>query len=135
MIIDTSAIRADLFGEEDAAVFARAISGDSRRLVSAFSALESAIVLESRKGEAGAMNFDLFFHNASVDIVPLTADQVEFAREAWRKFGKGRHQASLNIGDCCSYALSKLSGEPLLSMETDSEETDSEETDSEETDS
>ena len=114
MVIDSSAVCAILFGETEAEDFAMAVSNDPRRLMSAFTALESAIVLESRKGDLGGRELDLFLHNASVDIVPMTADQYALAREAWQKFGKGNHPAGLNIGDCCSYALSKLSGEPLL---------------------
>ena len=114
MVIDTSAVCAVLFGEPEAEEFARAVAGDPRRLISAFSALESAIVLESRKGDIGGRELDLFFHNASVDIIPMTVDQYGLAREAWQKYGKGRNPAGMNIGDSCSYALSKLSGEPLL---------------------
>ena len=99
MVIDTSAVCAIMLGEDDAEQFARAVSDDPRRLMSAFSSLEAA-------------------------IVPLTSDQYELAREAWRKYGKGRHPAGLNIGDCCSCALSKMSGEPLLFKGDDFSRTD-----------
>ena len=114
MVIDTSTVCAILLGEEGAEQFARAVSDDPRRLMSAFAALEAAIVMQVRQGDSGGREFDLFIHNASADIVPLNSDQYELAREAWRKYGKGRHPAGLNIGDCCSCALSKMSGEPML---------------------
>jgi len=124
MVIDTSAILAILLGEPEAEAFAVAIANDPKRLISAFSALESGIVIEAKKGEAGGRELDLFIHRSQIEIVTMDSDQVEIARGAWRKFGKGRHKAGLNIGDCCSYALSKSSGEPLLFKGDDFSKTD-----------
>ena len=124
MVIDSSALIAILLGEPEAESLAAAIAGDGRRLMSAFSALETAIVIEAKKGEAGGRELDQLMHRASVEIVPMNAEQVEMAREAWRKYGKGHHPAGLNIGDCCSYALSKYSGEPLLFKGDDFAKTD-----------
>ncbi len=114
MVIDTSALTAILLKEPEGEVFARRIADDPTRLVSAFTALEAGMVMEAKKGEPGGRELDLLLHRAKIDIVPLTPEQVEVARTVWRKYGKGQHPAGLNIGDCCSYALAKCSGEPLL---------------------
>lgn len=124
MVIDTSALIAILFGEPEALSFTRTIADESRKLISAFNALESGIVVEARKGEAGGRELDLLIHRARIEIVAMNADQAELARAAWRKFGKGNHPAGLNIGDCCAYALAKYSGEPLLFKGNDFTQTD-----------
>ena len=76
-------------------------------------------MIESRRGEAAGRELDLFIHRARVSIVPVDAEQTEIARVAWRKYGKGRHRARLNFGDCFPYALAKVSGEPLLAKGSD----------------
>ncbi len=114
MVVDTSALIAILFGEPEAERFARAIAADSRSLVSAFSVLESSVVLMVRKGVEGPPLLDALLHSAHLETVSMTADQAEIARSAYARFGKGRHRAGLNLGDCCSYALARVSGEPLL---------------------
>lgn len=114
MVLDTSAILAILFDEPGAETLEAAIEADRVRLLSAGSALEAAIVVEARLGEAGGRELDLLLHRARVDVVPFDADHVEIARDAWRRFGKGRHAAGLNFGDCFAYALARTSGEPLL---------------------
>jgi ribonuclease VapC len=124
MVIDTSALLAILLGEPEAADFSRAIAADPKRLVSAFSALEAAIVILSRKGPAGTRELDLLLHSAGVTIVSFEADQALLARAAYEKYGKGYHPAALNLGDCCSYALSRSSGEPLLFKGNDFSRTD-----------
>ncbi len=124
MVVDTSAVIAILMGEVEAGRIASALASDALRLMSAFSALEAAIVVESRKGPAGAHEWELLQTESEIDIVPFTAGQQILAAEAWRNFGKGRHQASLNIGDCCAYALAKHTGEPLLYKGTDFAHTD-----------
>lgn len=124
MVIDTSALIAILFGEPEALSFTRTIADESRKLISVFNALESGIVVEARKGEAGGRELDLLMHRARIEIVAMNADQAELARAAWRKFGKGNHPAGLNIGDCCAYALAKYSGEPLLFKGNDFTQTD-----------
>lgn len=124
MIIDTSALIAILLGEPEAELFALAIARAPRRIVSAFTALETAIVIEAKKGDPGGRELDLLIHLAKIEIVALTTEQLEIARSAWRKYGKGRHPAGLNIGDCCSYALAKYGGEPLLFKGGDFSQTD-----------
>ncbi len=124
MVIDTSALIAILLGEPDAETFARLIMDDSKKLLSAFSFLETSIVIEAKKGESGGRELDLLIHRAGIDIIPMDAEQSELARYAWRNYGKGRHPAGLNVGDCCSYALAKYSGEPLLFKGNDFFKTD-----------
>jgi ribonuclease VapC len=124
VVIDTSALLAILFAENDAERFEEAIAADSVRLISAATVLETAIVVETRLGEAGGREFDLLLHKADIDIVAVIVDQVDLARQAYRRFGKGRHSAGLNFGDCFSYALSKTSGEPLLFKGDDFARTD-----------
>ena len=124
MVLDTSALMAILLGEPEAKALSQAIARDPKRLVSAFSALETAIVIEAKRGEAGSRELDLLIHKAKIEIVPLNAEQSELARKAWRLYGKGHHPAGLNIGDCCSYSLSKYSGEPLLFKGDDFARTD-----------
>jgi len=124
MVIDTSALMVILLGEADAESFARTIAADPKRLLSAFSALEAGIFIEAKKGEPGGRELDLLLHHSTIDIVPMDLRQYELARTAWRKYGKGRHPASLNIGDCCAYALSVYSGEPLLFKGDDFSKTD-----------
>ena len=124
MVIDTSAIIAILLGEPEARTFADAIAADPKRLVSVFSLLETGIVVEAKKGEAGGRELDLLIHRAGIKIVEMDSGQADLARSAWRSFGKGRHPAGLNIGDCCAYALSKYSGEALLFKGDDFSKTD-----------
>ncbi|MGD9274291.1 MAG: type II toxin-antitoxin system VapC family toxin [Desulfobacterales bacterium] len=113
-----------LFGEPEALSFTRVLAGETLKLISSFNALETGIVVEARKGEAGGREFDLLMHRAQIEIVAMNADQAELARAAWRKYGKGNHPADLNIGDCCAYALAKYSGEPLLFKGDDFSQTD-----------
>ena len=93
-------------------------------MMSSFSLLEAGIVIETRKGESGGRELDILLHRINIEVIPLTSDQTQLAQEAWRRFGKGRHPAKLNIGDCCSYALAKYSGEPLLFKGNDFSQTD-----------
>ena len=72
----------------------------------------------------GGRELDMLLHRARIEIVPMNTDQVELARTAWRKYGKGDHPAGLNIGDCCAYALARYSGEPLLFKGNDFSQTD-----------
>ena len=124
MLIDTSALIAILLNEAETESLAKAIASDPKRLISAFNLLETAIVIEARKGEAGGVELDLLLHRAGIEIVAINAEQAELARSAWRMYGKGNHPAGLNIGDCCAYALAKYSGEPLLFKDGDFSLTD-----------
>ena len=124
MVIDTSAILSILLKEPERERFIEAIETDPVRLMSAVNALEAAIVIEARKHEPGGREFDLLLHRARIEILPFTAEHLEVARSAWREYGEGKHPANLNICDCCAYALSKISGEPLLFKGADFEATD-----------
>jgi ribonuclease VapC len=114
MIADTSALLAVLFGEKDAEIYARAISEAESCRISAATFVEVSVVVESQTGDAGSRQWDSFFRTASIDIEPVTEEHAHVARQAWSDFGKGRHAAGLNFGDCFSYALAQVSGEPLL---------------------
>lgn len=114
MVIDTSALVALLAMEPEAARLASAIEADTTRLVSAATLLEAGLVIESRLGASGGAELDLLVAKAGMVVEPFTADQAAIARDAWRRFGKGRHAAGLNLGDCFGYALARASGEPLL---------------------
>jgi ribonuclease VapC len=124
MVLDTSAVLAILLMEPDAAPFAAAIADQPTRLMSSLSLLEASIVLHARKGPAALRELDLLIHHSRIEIVAFTAEQAEAARDAWQRYGKGNHAASLNLGDCCSYALSRISGEPLLFKGSDFAQTD-----------
>jgi ribonuclease VapC len=124
MVIDTSAIIAVLLNEAGAAHIAQAIEASSQRLLSAANLLEASIVIESRKGEAGGRELDLLIYRAAIEIVAVDQDQAETARTAWRRFGKGRHAAGLNYGDCFAYALAKTRQLPLLFQGDDFSQTD-----------
>jgi len=124
MVIETSAIIAVLLNEANAVGIARAIESCSPRLLSAANLLEASIVIESRKGEAGGRELDLLIYRAAIEIVAVDQDQAEIARLAWRRFGKGRHPAGLNYGDCFAYALAKSRRLPLLFQGDDFSQTD-----------
>ncbi len=124
VVIDTSALLAILLGEPERGKFLQLLSESETRLLSAANALETAIVVESRRGEAAGRELDLFLHRTKVEIVAVDAEQFSMARFAWRKFGKGRHAAALNFGDCFAYALTKTSSEPLLAKGEDFRRTD-----------
>ena len=114
MIVDTSAVAAVLFDEPDSARYAAAIAQAAGRRMSAANILETVLVVEGRSGIAGGQELDIFMETAAIEIVPVTLEQVQAARVAWRRYGKGNHPAGLNFGDCFAYALSEISGEPLL---------------------
>ncbi len=114
MVIDTSAIAAILFDESDHRRYDEAIEAAETRLISAVTRVELAFVIEGRKREAGRERLDRFFRLAGLEIVAVTPQQAEIAIDAFRRFGRGRHRAALNIGDCFSYALAAASDHPLL---------------------
>jgi len=114
MVIDTSALVAILCDEPEAALIEEALERDSTRLISAATLLETSIVIEARFGEVGGRELDLLVYKAQIAVEPFDQEQTEIAREAYRTYGKGRHPAALNYGDCFAYALSIARGEPLL---------------------
>ena len=114
MVIDTSALTAIFFGEPERNVFRAAILEANTRLISAATLLEAGIVIEGRRGDGAGRELDLFTLRANFQIIAVDGEQAELARSAWRKYGKGRHPAALNFGDCFVYALALSSGEPIL---------------------
>jgi ribonuclease VapC len=124
MVLDSSALLALLLDEPEAEEFRAAVEDDTTRLVSATSLLETALVIEARKGEPGGRELDLLIHKAEIEVAAVDAEQVSEARRAYRRFGKGRHAAGLNFGDIFAYALARTSGEPLLFKGDDFAKTD-----------
>ena len=115
MIIDSSVIIAILAPEPDAAIFTNAILDADHCLLSAASYVEVSIIIDKRRPDHVDTLLDQFLAQSRIDIVPVTASQARLAREAYRRFGKGRrHPAKLNYGDSFTYALAKETGEPLL---------------------
>ena len=114
MIVDSSALLAVLYREQDAERYEKAIASAAHPRMSFANVLETSIVLESRGGAAAGGELDLFLRDAEIELMPVTIEHLEAARRAWRRFGKGNHQASLNFGDCFAYALADLMDEPLL---------------------
>ena len=124
MILDTSALVAVLFREPEAALFAGLIHDADRCLMSAASYLELSIVMERQTRPDAESQREMFFRRAGIVIEPFTVEQAHIARQAFHDFGKGRHPAGLNFGDCFSYALAKFTGEPLLFKGEDFSKTD-----------
>ena len=114
MIVDTSAVMAILFGESDAEFYDTAMAKAPSRRMSVANFLEATMVFESHSGTAAGNALDSYLQEAQIDLEPVPTDQVQAARRAWRRFGKGNHPAGLNFGDCFAYALAEISQEPLL---------------------
>jgi len=113
MVIDTSAVLAILLAEPDADRYAGAIETAVCRM-SAANFLEAALVIDNRGDALASRELDRFFRRSGITIEPVTFEQAQIARQAYRDFGKGRHPAGLNFGDCLAYALAKAVDEPLL---------------------
>ncbi len=124
MIIDTSALVAILDQEPEAERIARILAATPERRLSAANLVEVGIVMQARRGDDGARDVDLLLAKLRVEIVPFTARQAEIARKAFRRYGRGRHDAKLNFGDCFAYALAKDAAAPLLFKGDDFEQTD-----------
>ena len=124
MIVDSSAVVAILVREADADHLTNKLTGAPQLRMSAATYLELSIVMENKGGPRAGYELDHFIANTEIEIIPVTLDQAEAARVAWRRFGKGNHPARLNFGDCFSYALAKTTGEPLLFKGDDFAQTD-----------
>ncbi len=124
MIVDTSAVLAILFEESDSELYARALTQADSCRMSAASFVEAAVVIDSQTKDKGSRQFDAFIRRAAIAIEPVTEERAHIARRAYADFGKGRHPAGLNFGDCFSYALAKITGERLLVKGKDCEKTD-----------
>jgi ribonuclease VapC len=124
MVVDTSALVAILFGEPDADRFVQALAAAPIRLLSAVTRVEVSFVVEGRKREAGRADLELLLRDGAFEIASVTPQQAQIAIEAFRRYGKGRHRAGLNIGDCFSYALAVATGDRLLFKGEDFAHTD-----------
>ena len=114
MVIDSSAVLAILQDEPERHAFNVAIAAAQQRLLSAASLVEVSIVIGARYGSDGQADLDCLLNTAQIEIIGVDRGQAELARLAFAQFGKGRHRAALNFGDCFSYALAKCLGQPLL---------------------
>jgi ribonuclease VapC len=114
MVVDTSALVAILQDEPERRKFNEAIEAAEARSISTASFLETSIILESRFGADGVRDLDLFIAKAQISLISVDEEQAHVARDGFRKYGKGRHPAGLNYGDCFSYALARSRDEPLL---------------------
>ena len=114
MVIDTSAVLAISLAEKDAERYARAIETAEVCRMSAASFLEAAVVIDNRGDAVASREFDALLRRSGIHIEAVTFEQAQIARQAYRDFGRGRHPAGLNFGDCLAYALAKVVDEPLL---------------------
>ena len=124
MVIDTSAVLAVLLDEPEGEAFVNAIAAADICRLSVASFVEASMVLHGRSGAEAVRRLDLLIHRAGIEVTPISADQGLAARDAFARYGKGRHPARLNFGDCCSYALAKEVDEPLLFKGDDFAKTD-----------
>ena len=114
MIVDSSALVAILRNEPERERFVEAIAAAPSRSMAAPNFLEASMVLAGRQEDAILERLDAFMREASIRILPFTAEHAAAARHAFLRYGKGRHKAGLNFGDCIAYAAAKLEAEPLL---------------------
>lgn len=119
IVVDTSALLATLLAEPSRDAVLVELAAAEEALLSSCCALEAFIVTTSRLGAAGQAELEHLLGIFAVEVVAFTADHAALAAEAWRRFGKGRHPAGLNILDCCSYALAESRGLPLLAVGDD----------------
>lgn len=124
MMVDSSVLIAILENEPEAPRLIEAMVNDSTRLVSAVSVVETSIVLLNRRGETGVVELDVLLEEAEIEIIAVTPEQAVLARQAYLRYGKGRHPAKLNFGDCFSYAAALACDEPLLFKGDDFNKTD-----------
>lgn len=124
MVIDSSVLIAILLEEPEAEHFTKLLIDADGIYISAVSIVESSMVIEYKKGELGAAQYDELLKTINPTIIAFDAQQAKLARTAWKEYGKGRHPAKLNFGDCCSYATAKHLNQPLLFKGNDFSQTD-----------
>lgn len=125
IVCDTSALAAVVFGEEDAEALVSVLLEHAGAVwVGAATLVETGIVVEARQGPEAGSDLILLLERLAAEIVPMDHDQARAAVAAWRRFGKGRHPAGLNLGDCFAYALARTHGLPLLFKGADFSQTD-----------
>ncbi len=114
IVVDSSALIAIYFDEAEKASFGYAIVSADGPCIGAPNFLEASMVAEARKGETGCRELDRMVDSLGLQVVGFDSSHIQAARDAFRRYGKGRHRAALNFGDCCAYALAKSLGLPLL---------------------
>ena len=114
MVITTQALAAIWRNSPEATALHGAIMRDPVRFISAATVAEAAMLLLAERSGASDLELDALLRELGSTVLPLTEDHTHRAREAARTRGPGRHEAALSLGDCCAYALSSASGEPLL---------------------
>ncbi len=124
MILDSSSVIAVLAKEPDSELYIQAISHAPSCRISAGNFIELSIVIEGQFGPEVGHQCDALFRRVGIVVEPVTVEQAHVARQAFHDFGKGRHPAGLNFGDCFAYALAKVTGEPLLFKGEDFKKTD-----------
>ncbi len=124
LVVDTSAVVAIILGDPRSEELAVHLENAIARLMSAAIRVELGIVIEARYWPAGQDIVDRFLRDANIDIVPVDADLAARAMSGWRRYGKGRHPAGLNFGDCFTYALAERTGYPVLCTGDDFAATD-----------
>ncbi|QVV67041.1 type II toxin-antitoxin system VapC family toxin [Synechococcus sp. LA31] len=124
MVVDTSALVAILKVEPDASTLLSCLGNSGANRIATATLLEAQMVVISQLGEAGVPELELLLNRAPIQVVPFNADHMRWALHGWRHYGKGRHQAALNMGDCISYGLAKAMDAPLLFKGEDFQHTD-----------
>ncbi len=124
VVIDSSVLIAILLKEPETEYFTKLLIDTDSIYISAVSIVESSMVIEYKKGEQGATQFDELLKTIVPTVIAFDVQQAILARTAWRTYGKGRHPAKLNFGDCCSYATAKHLNQPLLFKGNDFSQTD-----------
>lgn len=124
MILDSSAIVAVIREEEGSDRLVEAIEGASQLGIGTPTATESAIVLVRRYGLVGRLGLARFFEENDVMTIPFDERHWSVSAEAFIRYGKGRHPAALNYGDCMAYATARVAEAPLLFVGADFAQTD-----------
>ena len=124
MVVDTSALVAILKVEPDASTLLSRLGNSGANRIATATLLEAQMVVISQLGEAGVPELELLMNRAQIQVVPFNADHMRWALHGWRHYGKGRHRAALNLGDCFSYGLAKAMDAPLLFKGEDFQHTD-----------
>ena len=124
MVIDSSAILAIVFEEQESFSFALLIDSSIKRKMSAVNWFETLMVVESRRNRQAADKAALLLLELAIQPIVFDRDHIYAAQSAWRRFGKGRHPAALNMSDCAAYATAVIAGEPLLFKGDDFAKTD-----------
>lgn len=124
LVVDTSAVIAILTSEPDGPLLALELEAQTPRLMASATLVEVGIVFEARYGAAGGAVIERFLRDAGIDVVAFDQEHAARAMDGWRRFGKGRHPAALNLGDCFTYGLATAIGHPVLCVGADFTATD-----------